>query len=195
MFDPEISASSPSPLRWEEIFGRVAPVELELGFGKGRFLLESARAKPERDFLGVELSRKWFRDGKRRIMKDPPDNLRILCTEAMDFLGRRIPDGGLVALHVYHPDPWPKRRHWKRRLVSESFLLEAARTLAPGGELRITTDHLGYCETIAKLLGRARGFRPGSWGEERLPNTHFEAKYRQEGRSIHRFLLRREEER
>ncbi|MCB1161063.1 MAG: tRNA (guanosine(46)-N7)-methyltransferase TrmB [Candidatus Krumholzibacteriia bacterium] len=195
MFDPEIPASRPGPWDWADLFGRSAAVELELGFGKGRFLLESARAQPATDFVGVELSRKWFRDAKRRMQKheDCPENLRIVCAEAMDLLARKVPDASLAALHVYHPDPWPKRRHHKRRLLGPRFLAEATRAIAPGGELRVTTDHAGYAARIAALLAAPPGFAAMDWPADALPNTHFEAKYRLEGRPIHRFRLRREE--
>lgn len=191
MFDPELPASLPAPFDWVELFGRSAPVELELGIGKGRFLLESARARPDHDFLGVELSRKWLREGKRRILRDPPPNLRLLCAEALDVLGRKVAPGSLAALHVYHPDPWPKRRHQRRRLIQAPFFAAAARALPPGAELRITTDHAGYAAAIVETLAGVVDFTPLAWNSEELPNTHFEAKYRREGRPIHRFRLRR----
>jgi tRNA (guanine-N7-)-methyltransferase len=194
LFDPELDPIPPGLLDWAEIFGREAPVELELGIGKGRFLKESAHARPEHDFLGLEISRKWVNDAKRRILKDPPPNLRLLCSEAQDFLERKVGDASLAALHVYHPDPWPKRRHHRRRLLQPRFLVEAARVLRPGAELLITTDHADYGKVIALNLDGAEGFIALPWGEETaLPGTHFEVKYRLEGRTIYRFRMRREE--
>ncbi len=194
MLDPELDPIPPGLLNWAEIFGRSAPVELELGIGKGRFLTESAHAHPERDYLGLEISRKWVTDARRRILKNQPANLRLLCGEGQDFLERKVGDASLAALHVYHPDPWPKRRHHRRRLLQPRFMAEAARVLAPGAELRITTDHMDYGKVIACTLDSAAGFVALPWGEENaLPGTHFEVKYRLEGRTIYRFRMRREE--
>jgi tRNA (guanine-N7-)-methyltransferase len=193
MHDPEILLAMPGRLDWEKLFGRRAPVELELGFGRARFLIESARAHPERDFLGVERSRKWYREGLERIRQAAPGNLRVCHAEALDFLTRRVPDGSLEALHVYHPDPWPKKRHHKRRLISAGFLDQAARVLAPGGHLRITTDHEAYRAAIARLLAEQSALAGREWdGED--PDTHFAAKYRAAGRAIHRFCAQRRAE-
>lgn len=191
----ELPADLPGPWDWAAIFGRRAPVELELGFGKARFLLQSAQARPETDFVGVELSRKWFADGKRRLLKGeaPPANLRVLRAEALGFLVAKVPDASLAALHVYHPDPWPKRRHHRRRLMAPPFRAEVLRVLVTGGELRVTTDHADYAAVIARLFANTPGLAPLDWGEEALPGTHFEVKYRREGRAIHRFRWRREE--
>ncbi len=193
MLDPELPAEAPGPWDWETVFGRRAPVELELGFGKGRFLLLSAQGRPDADFVGVELSRKWFLEGKRRILKESPPNLRILRAEAMVFLSEKVASASLAALHVYHPDPWPKRRHHKRRLLTPAFLAEAQRVLAPGGELRVTTDHADYARVIARLLAAAPALTLLAWPEDELPGTHFELKYRREGRAIHRYRYRQGE--
>lgn len=193
--DIELPADAPGPWDWTAIFGRQAPVELELGFGKARFLLQSTAARPESDFVGVELSRKWFADGKRRLLKGetPPANLRILRAEALGFLVAKVPAASLAVLHVYHPDPWPKRRHHRRRLFAPPFRAEVLRVLAPGGELRVTTDHADYATVIERLFANTPGLARLDWGEEALPGTHFEVKYRREGRAIHRFRWRREE--
>ena len=193
MLDPELPVEVPGPWDWETIFGRRAPVELELGFGKGRFLLLSAQARPDADFVGVELSLKWFLEGKRRILKQPPPNLRVLRSEAMTFLSEKVASASLAVLHVYHPDPWPKRRHHKRRLLNPAFLAQAQRVLAPGGELRVTTDHADYARVIARLLAEAPALTPLAWSEDELPGTHFEVKYRREGRAIHRYRYRHAE--
>jgi len=191
--DIELPAELPGPWDWPAIFGRVAPVELELGFGKARFLLQAAQARPETDFLGVELSRKWFAEGKRRLLtvEAPPPNLRILRAEALGVLAAKVPEASLAALHVYHPDPWPKRRHHKRRLLGPAFRSEALRVIAVGGELRITTDHAEYAALIERLFAGEPRLARLDWGEDALPGTHFEVKYRREGRAIHRFRWRR----
>jgi tRNA (guanine-N7-)-methyltransferase len=92
---------------------------------------------------------------------------------------------------VYHPDPWPKRRHHKRRLLGPPFLAQALRVLAAGGELRITTDHADYAKLIARLLDGVPGLETLPWAEAELPGTHFEVKYRREGRPIHCFRCQR----
>ena len=192
MHDPEIRFAAPGLIDWAELFGREAPVELELGFGRARFLVASARARPERNFFGVERSRKWFREGCRRARQDPPANLLLARDEAFDFLARRVPSASLSVLHVYHPDPWPKKRHHKRRLITPEFLAQAARCLIAGGELRISTDHEEYGGIIGSLLAAAEAFEALDW-EDAMPNTHFEAKYRAVGRTIYRFRSRRRE--
>ncbi len=193
MIDPLYELEPSGVLDWAEVFGRECPVELELGIGKGRFLLESARAHPEVGWFGIEVARKWLFDARRRILKDPPENLRVCHAEAMDFLGRRVPSGSLSALHVYHPDPWPKRRHNKRRLITGAFLEEALRVIVPGGELRISTDHLPYSRHIDEVLEAEPRFKPIDWNSAN-PNTHFEVKYRKEGRVIYRFRFLAPEE-
>ncbi len=189
----EIQLGLPGPLPFETVFGNDAPLELELGFGKALFLIRSAAARPGTNFLGVEVSRKWYREGKRRIEKAKyPPNLRVLHAEAVDFLARFVGDARVSIIHVYYPDPWPKKRHLKRRFVSEPLLIQAERVLVPGGELRIITDHEGYSEWIAERLAERSRLQAIDWPLESEPLTHFEAKYRKQMRSSYRYRLKLE---
>ncbi len=189
----EIQLGLPGPLPFAEIFGNENPLEIELGYGKALFLIRSAQARPEVNFLGLEVSRKWYREGKRRVEKaGSPPNLRILHAEAVDFLTRFVGDGAVSVLHVYYPDPWPKARHQKRRFVAEPLLVQAERVLAPGGELRIATDHEDYRDWIAERLEGRERLTLIDWPLEDEPLTHFEAKYRKQGRGAYRFRLRLE---
>jgi len=189
----EIQLGLPGPVSFEKIFGNAGPVEIELGFGKALFLLRSATEHPDCNYLGVEVSRKWFREGKRRAEKaGPPDNLRLLHAEAVDFLTRFTPPASVRALHIYYPDPWPKKRHQKRRFVAGPLLSQAERVLLPGGELRVVTDHAGYAEWIGEQLAARPALVPLEWEGDGQDLTHFEAKYRRQGRSAYRFRRRLE---
>jgi tRNA (guanine-N7-)-methyltransferase len=140
-------------------FGRTAPVEVELGAGDGSFLLAHAAAHPDRNFLGVERLlgrlRKIDRKGRRRGLA----NLRALRLEAGYVLEWMIPAGSLHALHVYFPDPWPKRRHWKRRLVDTRFVGLAAAALAPGGTVFVRTDDPTYFAQMTEVFDGSARFR------------------------------------
>lgn len=194
MRDLEIHRGLPEEFSWEGVFGNRNPVEIEIGFGKARFLLKSASGRPEVNFLGVELSRKWYRDGKRRIEKaGGMTNLRVMNAEVVDFFQRFVPGGSVEVVHAYYPDPWPKKRHLKRRFVDHPFLRECERILPLGGELRIVTDSGDYAEWIGQRLADHPLLQPLPWEqvfEEGL--THYEIKYRKEGRRVHHFRLRKE---
>ncbi len=187
----EIQLGLPGPLPFSEIFGNENPLEIELGFGKALFLIRSALSRTDTNFLGVEVSRQWFREGKRRVEKaDSPPNLQVLHAEAVDFLTRFVGEGAVSMLHVYYPDPWPKAKHHKRRFVSGPLLDQAERVLMPGGELRIATDHQGYSEWMAEHIAAHPKFELLDWPIQDEPLTHFEAKYRIQGRDVFRFRLR-----
>jgi tRNA (guanine-N7-)-methyltransferase len=185
-----IFSGDPGFLDWAELFDSRNPVEFEVGFGKGRFLLESARANPDICYFGIERSHKWFRNARRRMMKTPLANLRICQCEALDFISRKIPSASLQVIHLYHPDPWPKKRHNKRRMMAPPFLDQVARCLVPGGLLLVTTDHREYSLVIDQLLEEDRRLTQEPWAEGTDPNTHFEAKYRREGRNIYQYRYR-----
>lgn len=116
-------------------------VELEIGSGKGTFLLKAAAADAGTNFVGIEYAREFFLYAADRVRRAGLSNVRMLCVDAVDFLRWRVADGALRTIHLYYSDPWPKRRHHKNRVVQHETLAQCFRTLAPGGELRVVTDH------------------------------------------------------
>src|SRR5438034_4345611 len=119
------------PVSWEEVFGNSNPVELEIGIGKGTFITEQAKAHPEMNFLGIEWARWFWRYASDRLRRNKCLNARTVRAEAGYFLREFVPDGSLAVLHIYFPDPWPKKRHHKRRLIQEPFVKEVERILIP----------------------------------------------------------------
>jgi tRNA (guanine-N7-)-methyltransferase len=180
------------PFDAASVFGRRAPLEVELGSGKARFLIEAARRAPAHDFLGLELSLAYYRMARERIARAGAGNLRILRADARRFVERALSAASVRAFHVYFPDPWPKRRQRKRRMLDGLGLEWLASRLEPGGTLRIATDHRDYAASIEPLLETVPGLERLPWSAlPEPPETHYELKYRAEGRSISRFLLRR----
>ena len=182
------------PLRWAAIFGRTSPVDVEIGSGKGKFLLELAAASPDRDILAVERSAKYHRLCCERAAKRGINNVRLLRTTAEDLLFRLLEPGSVARIFVLFPDPWPKKRHHKRRLIKPETVDAFHAALRPGGRLLIKTDHEGYSEVIADVLEAAKGFDTLDPSEAfaDLPITGFEHKYRIEGRPIFPFALRKQ---
>ncbi|HET6250712.1 MAG TPA: tRNA (guanosine(46)-N7)-methyltransferase TrmB [Tepidisphaeraceae bacterium] len=180
------------PISWNELFGNDHPVELEIGMGKGTFLTEQAKARPETNFFGIEWANQYWKFASDRLRRHKCLNARTVRAEALFFLREHVADNSLSVLHVYFPDPWPKTRHHKRRLIQTPFLDQARRILAPGGRLQVVTDHKGYWEeNIEPLIRSAAGFavvdynRPGSAGDGEFVGTNFERKYQREGRPFY----------
>ena len=182
----------PRPLSWPELFGNTNPVEIEIGMGKGTFLLDQAKARPDTNFLGIEWARFFWRYASDRLRRHDCTNARTVRAEASFFLTEFVQPDSVAVLHVYFPDPWPKARHHKRRLIQPKFLPLVRRILAPGGRLQVVTDHKGYWEeNIEPSVRGAEGFtvvdynRPDSAGEGEFVGTNFERKYRREGRPFY----------
>ncbi len=182
----------PAPLEWSRLFGNDQPVELEVGSGKGLFLLNAATLDPDCNFLGVELSRKYARHACERLARHYVVNAKIWRGDARFVLARLVPDSSLRAVHVYFPDPWWKKRHKKRRVFTDSLLADIELVLKPGGDLRVASDVEEYFGIISALVsGRAR-FHEQPAPEPKAPEhaldylSNFERKYRIEGRSIFR---------
>jgi tRNA (guanine-N7-)-methyltransferase len=172
-------------------FGRRAPLEVEIGSGKARFLIEAARANPGHDFLGLERSLSYYRLCRIRLARAGLANARVLRADASLFV-RALAPGSVRAFHVYFPDPWPKKRQKKRRLLGGVFLELLGAVLEPGGLLRIQTDHADYGATLGPLLDSVPRLERLDWDAlPAPPSTHYELKYRAEGRPIWRFLVRR----
>lgn len=140
------------------LFPGVDGVEVELGSGDGTFLAEYAAQNPGRGFLGVERLLGRLRKLERKAQRRGLCNLRVLRLEAAYVLRWKLASGTVSALHVYFPDPWPKRRHWKRRLVDDAFVEEAARILEPGGRVFLRTDNGPYFEQMREVFGRSDRF-------------------------------------
>lgn len=179
------------PLDFAGIFGRVAPVHIEIGSGKATFLVAQAKAHPEIDFLGIEWARKFYRHAVDRIGRWGLRNVRILRADAATFLRDFVPPESVDCFHIYFPDPWPKKRHHKRRFLQESNLDVLLRCLKPGGEIRIATDHADYFEQIhqvtsgyAERLEPIEFERPAGAREGELTGTNYERKYVKQSRPI-----------
>ena len=160
--------------------------EVEIGFGKGRYLLRRALAEPRTRFLGIELAGEYFRLLVTRARRRGVRNLLAIRGEAQTVLAAVLPKGFARAVHVYFPDPWPKARHERRRLFDAQTVDLVLALLVPGGTLWFATDYLAYGEAVAALLashpGAAVKRRPTGWDEG--PRTNYEAKYVAEGRPI-----------
>jgi tRNA (guanine-N7-)-methyltransferase len=173
------------------MFGNAHPVELEIGMGKGTFLLEQARARPEVNFFGIEWARWFWRYASDRIRRAGCANVRTVRAEASFFLMEFVPAASLSVLHIYFPDPWPKARHHKRRLIRPAFMPLVERVLRPGGRLQVVTDHQGYFEENIDPSVRGSHLTvvdyntPGTAGEGEFVGTNFERKYKREGRPFY----------
>ncbi|MFM7051850.1 MAG: tRNA (guanosine(46)-N7)-methyltransferase TrmB [Planctomycetota bacterium] len=170
--------------------------EIEIGSGKGTFLLQQAELEPEVNFLGIEWANEFWRYAADRIRRRGLANVRLLRGDATEFIRARVPDGIAAVIHLYFSDPWPKARHHKRRVVQDHTLREFHRVLAPGGELRIVTDHDELWQWDVEHAARAAGLferrdfaRPASAGAGELVGTNFERKFRREGRPFHAMTL------
>jgi tRNA (guanine-N7-)-methyltransferase len=177
------------------LFGRVARVEMEIGFGKGRFLLREAERRPDVDFLGLEWSLKHLRIAKERAMRHRLRNLRVHRADARHVVQELVPDATFERVHVYCPDPWPKKRHHKRRLFTPGTSRHLERILVPGGYLNVSTDVREYFDAIVATVESETGLRraadPLYPVETPEGNTSYEAKYLAAGRPIHRATWRR----
>ncbi len=194
---PRFGLADRGPLDPPTLFGRRAPLELEIGFGNGEALATLARARPGHDFIGVEVHRPGIGRLLATLEREGLDNVRVLRQDALEALPR-LPPASLQRLHLYFPDPWPKQRHHKRRIVQAPFVDAVARVLAPGGELRLATDWADYAHWMRAVLdpdprfrnlGTHGGFAPRP--AER-PLTRFERRGQGLGHEVFDLAYRRE---
>jgi tRNA (guanine-N7-)-methyltransferase len=194
--DPDTTA--PSPLDFASVFGNDHPVELEVGFGKGLFLITEARKRPEVNFVGVEIVRKYQLFTAGRVARRGLSNVRLACADAWLLLRDRVHAGSLQAIHVYFPDPWWKKRHHKRRVFTAEFVAACTAALRPGGQLVAATDVEAYSEVMAALGAAQPGLRPlppppPTAAEHDLDYlTNFERKFRMQGKPIYRLRWERD---
>ena len=170
---------------------------LEIGFGRAEFILEQAEARPDSFFLGVEVSRKRVAKAAKRAVRFGLSNLRLVASPAEYLVDRVLPAGCVEECWINFPDPWPKKRHFKRRLFQPSFVKQLARVLVPGAQLHAATDHAGYAEWIHEVLDAVpeleNEYAPSRWSAEAPDRitTAYEREWRALGRSIAYFRYRR----
>jgi tRNA (guanine-N7-)-methyltransferase len=198
LIDPGRAIDFEPALAWSNLFGDAKPIELEVGSGKGLFLLNAAAREPSVYYLGIELSRKYALFAAERLARRGQMNARVWCGDAKVVLARVVPEASLRAVHVYFPDPWWKARHKKRRVFTGALVQEIVRTLSPGGQLNVASDVAEYFGVIQGLIAASERFQEVELPEPACPAgepdylTNFERKYRLEGRSIYqaRYVLR-----
>lgn len=200
---PHFEAGRIDPRDWFPADRRDLSLELEIGSGKGTFLVQQAPLHPEVNYLGIEYAAAFWRYAADRARRHGLANVRLLHTEAAFFLRNHVADGMFNQVHIYFPDPWPKKRHHKRRLIQTPFLRELHRVLRPAdqpdsGLVRLATDHPAYfawmqehAAAVADLFERLPFESPASAGDAELVGTNFERKYRREGRPFHGMILLR----
>ena len=180
------------PFAWGEFFPVDRPLEIEIGIGKGRFVLDAAEKRPQINHLGVEWANKYLRFAEARAQKRGLENIRFVRVDAREMMAS-IPEQSVQAYYVFYPDPWPKKRHHKRRFLRDDIAVELARTLVDGGKLHVATDHDDYWEALQPVFDEHPEFeRQERFGgpefpvPEGEPLTHFEIKYEVEERNRHR---------
>jgi tRNA (guanine-N7-)-methyltransferase len=205
--DPSIDLSGhlklfeqlPRPWDAAALFGRAAPLEVEVGSGKGLFLRNAAADRPEVAFLGVEIARKYAHFAAAGLAKAGLRNALVVHGDAVRLFHDLLPEGSLAAIHVYFPDPWWKKRHKRRRVMHESFVRDVERTLQPGGALHFWTDVEEYFQTALELLA-AHPHLLGPLTVAETPadhdmayRTHFERRVRKASEPVYRAEFRKAE--
>lgn len=177
---------------WREVFGNDRPVEIEVGFGKGLHLATAGEAHPEVNYLGIEVVRKYQLMAATRLARRGLGNVRVACVDARPFLRDCVRPGSVSRVHLYFPDPWWKKRHHKRRVFTPEFAGTCEHALRPGGELLVVTDVADYAAMVRETIRGHTRLAEAEAPEEHRPThdldylTHFERKFRKEGRPIHR---------
>ncbi|MGO9058643.1 MAG: tRNA (guanine(46)-N(7))-methyltransferase TrmB [Candidatus Binataceae bacterium] len=167
----------------ERLFPRAAPLEIEIGAGKGDFILERARQFPQHNFLAIELGGAVFQWLAVRCMHSGLDNLRAIRADARPVVNLMLPSARVAAYHIYFPDPWPKSRHSRHRLFTPSMVSGLARSLEPGGHLYVATDVHWYFEHIRSLLAQ-RGFQSAEGLVPGVGKTNFGRRFMAAGRAV-----------
>jgi tRNA (guanine-N7-)-methyltransferase len=167
-----------------QFFGNDNPVILEIGSGKGRFLIGSAIERPDRNFIGIEKSLHYHRVIRERVKKRSLTNIRLINHDAFLVMRDMLPDASIAEVHIYFPDPWPRKRHQKRRIIRAEALAEMRRILVPGGVGIYVTDHREYFDLAAPVIAEFFSSEIRIPAPEDPPRTNYEAKYRVEGRAI-----------
>ena len=183
-----IMPAEPAVIDPATLFDRSAPIAVELGSGKGRFVIDAAIRRPEMNFIAVEYVNKYFKTIVSRAAHRGLSNVRVVRDDARHFIIDALPDASIAECHIYHPDPWPKTRHHKRRLVRPRFLLALHRVLAPGGLLVFQTDHNELWDYSLRAIRHYFNATvlDAPWPDAPLGRTNYEIKALQAGWTVNR---------
>ena len=177
------------------LFGRTAPLWLEIGFGNGEALRHMAAMHPEVDFLGIEVHRPGVGRLLAALEADGRANVRVLRADAAEIVRQSLPPASLDRVLVFFPDPWPKKKHHKRRLIQPAFAAALARVLRPGGYLHLATDWADYAEWMRTVLAAEPAFVPSDHDPQERPAyrppTHFEQRGERKGHAVFDLLYQR----
>jgi len=160
----------------------VAPVILEIGFGMGDSLIDLAKRYPDVNFVGVEVYRPGIGSLFTKLVKEEIENVRVFCADATDVIESSVPDKSLSAVLILFPDPWPKKRHHKRRLIQIPFINSLKSKLQEGGELYLVTDWEDYANHMSEVMSQVEGFKKISSDKSQLVLP--ETKYRRRGEKL-----------
>lgn len=182
------------PCPWDTVavFGKQGLLEVELGSGKGLFLLKAAQSHPDRLYLGIDVAFTYAQFAAARLARAGLPNAKVVHGEGQALFRDVLPDAGVAAVHIYFPDPWWKKRHHKRRVMNETLLRNVARTLAPGGHFHFWTDVEEYFRTSIDLLKQVTHLAGPFEVVEKQPQhdldyrTHFERRTRLQGGTVYR---------
>jgi tRNA (guanine-N7-)-methyltransferase len=192
-----VSEEKYTPIVFRELFGNINPIELEIGCGKGKFLVARSIENPGINFLGIDRVSKFMNIGKTRAQKRALPNIRFIRAEARNFLTEAVAPGSVSIFHIYFPDPWPKRRHQVRRVFTVKLLTLLYARLVPGGLVEIATDDKDYFEAMKKTIAATAEL----WENVRetvnerildgMNKTSYELKWAAEGRPLFYAELRK----
>ncbi|HET9652880.1 MAG TPA: tRNA (guanosine(46)-N7)-methyltransferase TrmB [Usitatibacter sp.] len=174
-------AFAPQALDFDALFGRHAPVVVEVGSGMGETTARIAAENPQRDYLAIEVHAPGVGSLLRRVEELGLTNIRVVQHDAVEVLREMVPEGSLAGMHVFFPDPWPKKRHHKRRLIQPAFAALAASRLAPGGVLHVATDWEEYAQHVLAVLNETPSLRNTAAGFAERPATRPETKFERRG--------------
>lgn len=178
------------PLDWQEVFGNSNPLSLEVGFGNGKFLIEIAAVNPQINFFGIDFYHKGIRKLVTRINKLQIQNIRILYGDARERIPQIFEAGQLDSIFINFPDPWPKKRHIKRRLIKPNFISMLTSKVTPEGHIHLATDSEPYASEMMQYLSDATGLKncygPGKFREQRedFPQSKYERNFINAGEKI-----------
>jgi tRNA (guanine-N7-)-methyltransferase len=185
------------PESWHEVFGRTAPVVLEIGFGMGDSLLQMAGREPEKDFIGIDVYPPGVGSLIGSAVNKGLSNLKIYMADAVDVLSDCVPANSLSRVQIFFPDPWPKKKHHKRRLIQLPLIEQICRTLTRGGVLHLATDWQPYAEHMVEVLAGVPGLEnssvQGNYCERPIdrPLTKFENRGVRQGNQVWELIYRR----